>query len=52
MEQTPLEVTQQQPKKRDVLQEIAGGYTLAATIMAFLAVWGMAVVNLSTQNLL
>jgi hypothetical protein len=56
MEETPLQQTPEQPqampKKRDVLTEIAGGYTLAATIMAFLSIWGMAVVNLSTQNLL
>lgn len=55
MEQTPLQQSPEQPEgmaKRDVLTEIAGGYTLAATIMAFLSVWGMAVVNLSGQNLL
>ena len=56
MEQTPLQQSPEQPKglkaKRDVLTEIAGGYTLGATIMAFMSIWGMAVVNLSSQNLL
>lgn len=52
MEQTPLQSTPEPQQKRDVLQEVAGGYTLGATIMAFLSVWGMAVVNLSTQNVL
>lgn len=56
MEQAAVQAAaQESPKvkaKRDVLIEIASGYTLAATIMSFLSIWGLAVYNLSTQNLL
>lgn len=48
--QTP-EQPQGQGVKHDVLTEVASGYTLGATIMSFLAIWSVAVWNLSSQGL-
>jgi len=49
-EQKPQQEQQQQKapvkKMRDVFVEIAGGYLLGATIMSFLGLWTIGLINL------
>lgn len=45
-QQEPQQPTAPVKKMRDVFVEIAGGYLLGATIMSFLGLWTVGLINL------